>query len=143
MGNWVNGTKNPSGAPSLYGANFQAITWAQQNAGYLNANGSQPNASLENALQAADARLGQFLNFMQSSGKLNSTLILIGSKQGQGPIDPKTLNVSNPDFGSDDTGVPVSFFVGEDGGIVSLVFCPSQLPEAVTVMPVEKRIVAG
>ena len=123
MGNWVNGTKNPSGAPSLYGANFQAITWAQQNAGYLNANGSNPNASLENALQAADARLGQFLNFMQSSGKLNSTLILIGSKQGQGPIDPKKLKVSNPDFGPGDTGVPVSFFVGEDGGIVSS--CPS------------------
>lgn len=44
---------------------------------------------------------------------------MIGSKQGQGPINPKTLQVSNPDFMQDDTGVPVQFFVGEDGGIVS------------------------
>jgi membrane-anchored protein YejM (alkaline phosphatase superfamily) len=70
-------------------------------------------------LHAADASLGSFLNFLKSTGKLKSTLVLIGSKQGQGPINPKTLKVSNPDFGMDDTGVPVSFFVGEDGGIVS------------------------
>jgi membrane-anchored protein YejM (alkaline phosphatase superfamily) len=118
-GNWANGTKNPAGAPSLYGSNFQTITWAQQKAGYLDANGNNPNKSLESALTEADARLGSFLNFLQSTGKLNSTLVLIGSKQGQGPINPKTLKVSNPDFGSDDTGVPVSFFVGEDGGVVS------------------------
>jgi len=119
-GNWANGTKNPAGAPSLYGSNFQTITWAQQKAGYLDANGNTPNKSLESALTEADARLGSFLNFLQSTGKLNSTLVLIGSKQGQGPINPKTLKVSNPDFGSDDTGVPVSFFVGEDGGVLWL-----------------------
>jgi len=118
LGNWANGTKNPSGAPSLYGADFQTITWAQQNAGYLDAAGDNPNKSLASALSEADARLGTFLNFLQSSGKLNSTLVLIGSKQGQGPINPKTLKVSNPDF-MDGTGVPVAFFVGEDGGIVS------------------------
>lgn len=118
QGNWVNGTKNPSGAPSLYGANFQTITWAQQKAGYLDAAGNNPNKSLASALHEADARLGAFLSFLQSSGKLNSTLVMIGSKQGQGPIDPKTLKVSNPDF-MDGTGVPVAFFVGEDGGVVS------------------------
>jgi hypothetical protein len=118
-GNWANGTKNPAGAPSLYGSNFQIITWAQQQAGYLDVNGNQPNKSLESALTEADARLGDFLNFLQSTGKLNSTLVMIGSKQGQGPINPKTLKVSNPDFMQDDTGVPVQFFVGEDGGIVS------------------------
>jgi hypothetical protein len=118
QGNWVNGTKNPSGAPSLYGANFQTITWAQQNAGYLDAAGNNPNKSLASALHEADARLGAFLNFLKSSGKLDSTLVIIGSKQGQGPINPKTLKVSNPDF-MDGTGVPVAFFVGEDGGVVS------------------------
>jgi arylsulfatase A-like enzyme len=70
-------------------------------------------------LTEADSRLGDFLNFLQSTGKLNSTLVMIGSKQGQGPINPKTLKVSNPDFMQDDTGVPVQFFVGEDGGVVS------------------------
>ena len=39
--------------------NFQAITWAQQNAGYLDASGT-PNASLESAFHAADAGLKGF-----------------------------------------------------------------------------------
>lgn len=116
--NWANGTRNPSGGPSLYGANFQAITWAQQNAGYLKAAGT-PNASLENALDTADARLGTFLNDHKAVGKLNTTLLLLGSKQGQGPVDLKTLKVSDPQTVIDGAGVLVAFFVGEDGGIVS------------------------
>lgn len=118
-GYWANGTRNPAGGPSLYGANFQAITWAQQNAGYLNASGA-PNASLETALHTADARLGTFLKDLKAAGTLDSTLLLLGSKQGQGPIDPKTLKVSDPQTVIDGAGVPVTFFTGEDGGIVSL-----------------------
>jgi Type I phosphodiesterase / nucleotide pyrophosphatase len=119
-GNWANGTRNPSGPPSLYGANFQAITWAQQEAGYLDAYGSKPNVSLEDALQTADQRLGAFLNFLKSAGKLETTLVLIGSKQGQGPINPKTEIVSDPQTVIDGAGVPVTFFNGEDGGIVRI-----------------------
>jgi hypothetical protein len=119
IGNWANGTKNPSGAPSLYGANFQAITWAQQNAGYLDATGARPNASLEAAFHTADQQLGEFVKFLQTAGELNTTLLLIGSKQGQGPIDPSTLVVSDPQTVIDGAGVDVAFFVGEDGGIVS------------------------
>ena len=113
---------NPAGGPSLYGANFQAITWAQQNVGYLDGAGT-PNASLEAAFQRADERLGTFLEDLQKAGKLDSTLLLIGSKQGQGPIDPKTLVVSDPSTVVDGAGVPVAFFVGEDGGIVSFCYC--------------------
>jgi hypothetical protein len=46
----------------MLAANFQAITWAQTNAGYLDAYGAQPNASLVQALHDADARLNTFLN---------------------------------------------------------------------------------
>ena len=116
-GNWVNGTRNPSGAPALYGANFQAITWAQQHAGYLDAAGT-PNASLASAFQTADKKLGAFVNFLKTSGKLDTTLLLVGSKQGQGPINPKTELVSDPQAVVDAAGVPVAFFTGEDGGIV-------------------------
>ena len=110
---------NPAGGPSLYGANFQAITWAQQKAGYLDGAGT-PNASLEAAFQRADERLGTFLEDLENAGKLDSTLLLIGSKQGQGPVDPKTLVVTDSQTVIDGAGVPVAFFVGEDGGIVSL-----------------------
>jgi hypothetical protein len=42
-----------------------------------------PNTSLEEAFQFSDQRLGAFVQFLESSGKMNSTLLLIGSKQGQ------------------------------------------------------------
>ena len=103
----------------MYGANFQAITWAQQNTGYLDASGT-PNASLESAFHAADAGLKGFLGDLKSAGKLDSTLLLIGSKQGQGPINPKTEKVSDPQIVIDGAGVPVAYFVGEDGGVMWL-----------------------
>jgi len=81
-GNWVNGTSNPAGAPSIYGANFQAITWAQQNTGYLDGSGT-PNASLEAAFEMADSRLGDFLDVLSNANKLHSTLLLVGSKQAR------------------------------------------------------------
>jgi membrane-anchored protein YejM (alkaline phosphatase superfamily) len=75
-------------------ANFQAITWAQTNAGYLDALGAKPNASLEMAFEYADARLATFLDDLESCGKLNSTLLLLTSKQGQGPINAANETVS-------------------------------------------------
>jgi hypothetical protein len=128
LGNWVNGTKILSGAPSLYGANFQAITWAQQNAGYLDAAGAQPNKSLGDAFDTADERLGEFISFLKSGDKLDTTLLLIGSKQGQGPIDPKTEVVIDPDSVQDGAGVDVAFFVGEDGGIVCSMPTKNPIP---------------
>ena len=122
-GNFANGTKNPEGGPSLFAANFQAITWAQTNAGYLNGNGTA-NASLETAILTSDARLGTFINDLEKAGKLNSTLLLVGSKQGQGPIDPKTLKESSTQTVIDGAGVPVTFFTGNDGGLVSMPFFP-------------------
>lgn len=60
------------------------------------------------------------MNFLKTSGKLDTTLLLIGSKQGQGPINPKTEVVSDPQTVIDAAGVPIAFFNGEDGGIVRL-----------------------
>ena len=117
-GLWANGTTNPSGAPSLYGANFQSITWAQQNAGYL-PNG-QPNTTLLSAFHAADASLKTFLTHLHTTNKLTTTLLLLGSKQGQGPTNPTTLTVTDPQTVITAAAVPVSYFVGEDGGIVWL-----------------------
>lgn len=115
----MNGTKNPNGGPSLYAANFQSISSSQQKTGYLDGAGT-PNTTLEKAFEFIDSRLGTFLDDLKDAGKLDSTLLLLGSKHGQGPIDPKTLVVSDPQTVVDGAGVPVAFFVGEDGGIVSL-----------------------
>ena len=119
MGGFYNGTANPAGGPSIYGANFQAINWAQSHTGYLDASGT-PNKSLEDAFQRADARLGTFISDLKAAGKLHSTLVMVGAKQGQGPVDPSTLKISDPQTIIDGAKVPVAFFVGEDGGVVSL-----------------------
>ncbi len=116
----MNGTKNPAGGPSLYAANFQSISSSQQKFGYLDAAGT-PNKTLEAAFEFIDTRLEAFLDDLQKAGKLDSTLLLLGAKHGQGPIDPKTLVVSDPSTVVDGAGVPVAFFVGEDGGIVSSI----------------------
>jgi hypothetical protein len=86
--------------------------------GYLDGSGT-PNASLEAAFEQADSRLGTFLDDLADANKLHSTLLLVGSKQGQGPINPNTLVVTDPQTVIDGAGVPVAYFVGEDGGIVS------------------------
>ena len=117
-GKFLNGTQNPSGGPSIYAANFQAITWAQQDAGYLNGRGT-PNTTLAEAFKTADKRLGEFLSVLETTERLDSTLLLVGSKQGQGPINPRTLKVIDPTAVMDGAGVPVAFFNGEDGGIAS------------------------
>jgi hypothetical protein len=109
QGNWVNGTKNPAGQPSIYGANFQAITFAQQNYGYLDGVGT-PSPELAATFDVADSRLGTFLDDLANARVQHSTLVLIGSKQGQGPIDPKTLVVTDPQTVIDGAGVPVAFF---------------------------------
>ncbi|KAK4553251.1 hypothetical protein LTR86_009781 [Recurvomyces mirabilis] len=123
LGNWANGTKNPDGAPSMYGANFQAITWAQTNAGYTDVVGAAPNKSLELALQYADQRLGTFINDLRASGQLESTLLLLGSKQGQGPINAKNETVF-PDThltqSLEAAGIPVALTTADDGGIMWL-----------------------
>lgn len=95
------------------------MTWAQANAGYLDAAGT-PNASLADAFDFVDKSLGQFVKFLNSSNKLDDTLLIIGSKQGQGPINSQTEYLIDPSLVQDAVSVPIAFFNGEDGGIVSL-----------------------
>lgn len=104
----------------MIGANFQAITWGQTDGGYLNADGSQPNKTLADALHHTDQKLGQFIQHLNSIGKMNSTLLMLGSKQGQGPVDPKTLNEFDQSVVVAGAKVPVVFFTGDDGGIMWL-----------------------
>lgn len=77
--------------------------------------------TLEAAFKATDARLCAFIDYLKKCNQLDSTLLLVGSKQGQGPIDPKTLNEFDPQIVQDGAGVNVTYFVGLDGGIVSLL----------------------
>jgi hypothetical protein len=91
--------KNHSGSgharvPNLFGMNFQAVSVGQKliepgvgTGGYLDAAGT-PSELLTQEIQFVDASIGKMVDELKDSGALDSTLIVITAKHGQGPIDP-------------------------------------------------------
>ncbi|HEX4582102.1 MAG TPA: alkaline phosphatase family protein [Acidobacteriaceae bacterium] len=80
--------------PNLFGMNFQAVSVGQKllepnvgNGGYLDAAGT-PSELLLGEIQFVDASIGEMVNELKDTGRLDSTLIVITAKHGQGPIDP-------------------------------------------------------
>jgi hypothetical protein len=121
-GHYVNGTGSIDF--SLIGVNFQALTWAQSNGGGY-ANGStlaNPvfGSNILAALKRYDAKLKIFLDQLKAAGKLDSTLLILSSKQGQSPVDESTLKHISSDALLNATGVEVSFFTGDDAGLLWL-----------------------
>ena len=119
VGNFVNGTKMPNGGPSLYAANFQSLTYAQSFHKYADSAGAF-EGNISAAIQRYDLRLSQLLGTMKACGTLNSTLLMIGSKQGQGPVNPNILKYINYTTMIEAAGVPVSLFTADDGGVMWL-----------------------
>ncbi|MBO0911726.1 MAG: alkaline phosphatase family protein, partial [Acidobacteria bacterium] len=94
--------------PTVFGLNFQAVSVGQKlieksngvTGGYLDAAGT-PSAALLNEFQFVDASIAAFVSELKKQHLLNSTLIVITSKHGQSPIDPKlyvgqTINGTSP-----------------------------------------------
>jgi hypothetical protein len=80
--------------PNLFGMNFQAVSVGQKliesgagTGGYLDAAGT-PSELLIQEIQFVDASIGKMVDELKESGALDSTLIVITAKHGQGPIDP-------------------------------------------------------
>ena len=80
--------------PTLFGMNFQAVSVGQKliesgvgSGGYLDAAGT-PSELLTQEIQFVDASIGKMVDELKDNGELNSTLIVITAKHGQGPIDP-------------------------------------------------------
>lgn len=83
------------GVPALFGANFQSVSVGQKLAvdpvsgatgGYTDVLGT-PGPGLAGQLDFIDQSLGQFVAELKKQGIYDSTLILIGAKHGQSPID--------------------------------------------------------
>ena len=80
--------------PNLFGMNFQAVSVGQKliesgvgTGGYLDAVGT-PSELLIQEIQFVDASIGKMVDELKDTGALDSTLIVITAKHGQGPIDP-------------------------------------------------------
>src|SRR5258707_2323679 len=111
--NEINGLKHDgspnSGAPALFGMNFQAVSVGQKLAkdnsdgscpqsthtglpgGYTDGAGT-PTAVLAYGLQKTDEALGSMIQALKQRGLYNSTLFIVGAKHGQSPINPAKVN---------------------------------------------------
>jgi hypothetical protein len=90
--------------PQIFGMNFQAVSIGQKlvyqhgsvasgystTGGYLDSTGT-PSPSLFQEIHFVDHSIGLMVAELKKQGILNQTLIVIGAKHGQSPIDPNRL----------------------------------------------------
>lgn len=110
--------KGLTSTPALFGGNFQAVSVAQKTKGYVN-NTLAFTPELLRALDFVEASLGKVVSGLMSKGVYDDTLIVVASKHGQAPIDPKLFRKVNPDLVPAATGVNVSFVTTDD---IALIF---------------------
>ncbi|MES1999224.1 MAG: alkaline phosphatase family protein, partial [Pseudomonadota bacterium] len=70
--------------------NLQAVNVGQKLAGYKDAQG-HPTPQLEAALVHSDMLIGNIVSALREKNLLNSTLLIVTAKHGNGPIDPKAI----------------------------------------------------
>jgi hypothetical protein len=152
--NWIKGFDHtgttPVGVPAIFGMNFQAVSVGEKVTadGYTDVTGT-PSAQLELSLDFVDNSLGQMLAQLDSQHLTQSTLVIVGAKHGQSPIDVSQLHMlkgsSNPRLlpGHADVVDPVDLLTA--GGVkvaqetaddVSLIWLAdqTQAKKAVTIL---------
>lgn len=72
------------------------------------------------ALDFIDASLGDVVAKLKAKSLYNNTLIIVASKHGQAPINRTLFTPIDPQTIVNLTGVPVSFFQGDDIGLLYL-----------------------
>lgn len=82
--------KSAAPVPTLFGLNLQAVNVGQKLAGYRNAQ-AQPTPLLAAAIAHCDRLLGEIVAALRKARLLNSTLLIVTAKHGNGPIDPHVL----------------------------------------------------
>jgi hypothetical protein len=105
--NWIKGLDQTGthqvGVPAIFGMNFQAVSVAQKvtkamegatttRGGYLDA-AAMPTLPLSQSLDFVDASLGSMVDSLSSQSLLNSTLIIVGAKHAQSPVDITKLHM--------------------------------------------------
>lgn len=120
------------GVPTLFGFNYQAVSVGEKLAegplvtggpmvkgGYADVLGT-PNQGLASELDFVDQTLGRIVAELKSQGIFDSTLIIIGAKHGQSPIDStKRVGIGN---GQPTTllGSADAFDISDDGSLIWL-----------------------
>jgi hypothetical protein len=121
------------GVPTIFGTNFQAVSVGEKlkAGGYTDVLGT-PSAGLAGELDFVDQSLGKMVSELKKEGLFESTLIIVGAKHGQSPIDrQKRLGIGN---GQPATliGSAEAFDISDDGSLIWLT--DSSLTPAVVAL---------
>lgn len=142
------------GVPAIFGMNFQSVSVGQKVTadGYLNAAGT-PSAELQASIEFVDQSLGKILDALAAEKLLDSTLVIVGAKHGQSPIDVAQLHMlkgsANPKLlpGHADVvdpadlltngGVPLAQETSDDVALIWLAD-QSRLPNALALLEADR-----
>lgn len=107
--------------PTLFGTNFQAVSVGEKLAagGYTDVLGT-PSAGLAGELDFVDQSLGQMVSELQKKGLYESTLIIIGAKHGQSPIDRQKHTAIGNGEPAATVGSAEAFDISDDGSLIWL-----------------------
>jgi arylsulfatase A-like enzyme len=129
------------GVPTIFGTNFQAISVGEKlkvdpvigaAGGYADVLGT-PGPGLASELDFIDQSLGKFVSELKKEGIYDSTLVIVGAKHGQSPIDvTKNHNIGNSEPGTTLTGLE-AFDISDDGSLIWLTD-PSLTPKTVALL---------
>jgi hypothetical protein len=116
------------GVPTIFGTNFQSVSVGEKLAvdpitgatgGYTDVLGT-PGPGLASELDFIDQSLGKFVSELKKEGIYDSTLIIVGAKHGQSPIDvTKHIGIG----GGEPTatlGAADAFDISDDGSLIWL-----------------------
>ncbi|MEO8778353.1 MAG: alkaline phosphatase family protein [Rhodanobacter sp.] len=87
---WTHDRTRHAPVPNLFGLNLQAVNVAQKLAGYADAAGT-PSRALVGAIGHCDELLGGMVRALRARHLLETTLIVVTAKHGNGPIDRALL----------------------------------------------------
>jgi Type I phosphodiesterase / nucleotide pyrophosphatase len=127
-----------SGVPALFGTNFQAVSVGEKLAvdpvtglkgGYTDVLGT-PGAGLAGELDFIDESLGRFVKELKAQHVYDSTLIIVGAKHGQSPIDVTKRRGIGGGQPTATIGAADAFDISDDGSLIWLT-SPSLAPSVV------------
>jgi hypothetical protein len=116
------------GVPTLFGTNFQAVSVGEKLAvdpvtgvhgGYTDVFGT-PSEGLAGELEFVDQALGQIVAQLRNQRLLGSTLIIIGAKHGQSPIDGTKRRGIGGGQPAATIGPADAFDISDDGSLIWL-----------------------
>jgi hypothetical protein len=107
--------------PTVFGTNFQAVSVGQKlKAGGYNDVLGTPSPALAGELDFVDQSLGKMVAALRKNGLFESTLIIIGAKHGQSPIDrQKRVGIGGGEPAAT-IGAPEAFDISDDGSLIWL-----------------------